>query len=203
MKTVTGTPKSRDHTGARAPLMSHATARPRHAGTPSESQPPPAAGRRKSKAKPTRTSQHYEPGSLPSSPGPQRLPTIGRDCAHVVAGDRPRSVTTKRPSPPPPVRLPAPSPAGITAGEAGSHSLVPRGRRCKDLHAVMRVLVLVQLWVSADSCPARRAGPSRAAPIRRSSISAAGPQRRPGRAGTLELAGVVPGQRAGPGPLQP
>src|SRR5215469_5929628 len=30
------------------------------------------------RARPTGTSQRYEPGSLPSRPGPQRLPTIGR-----------------------------------------------------------------------------------------------------------------------------
>src|SRR6185312_9769905 len=38
VKTVAGTPNSRDYTGARAPLLSHATARPRHAGTSFESQ---------------------------------------------------------------------------------------------------------------------------------------------------------------------
>src|SRR5262245_57990925 len=77
MKTVAGTPNSRDNTGARAPLLSHATARPRHAGTSFESQAQqgPAADMR---ARPTGTSQRYEPGSLPSRPGPQRLPTIGR-----------------------------------------------------------------------------------------------------------------------------
>src|SRR5580704_18892653 len=44
VKTVAGTPDSRDHTGARAPLLSHATARPRHAGTSFESQAPQGAG---------------------------------------------------------------------------------------------------------------------------------------------------------------
>jgi hypothetical protein len=44
VKTVTGTPNSRDNTGARAPLLSHATARPRHAGTSFESQAQQRAG---------------------------------------------------------------------------------------------------------------------------------------------------------------
>src|SRR5262249_19223085 len=44
MKTVAGTPNSRDYTGARAPLLSHATARPRHAGTSFESQAQQGAG---------------------------------------------------------------------------------------------------------------------------------------------------------------
>ena len=44
MKTVAGTPDSRDNTGARAPLLSHATARPRQAGTSFESQAQQRAG---------------------------------------------------------------------------------------------------------------------------------------------------------------
>jgi hypothetical protein len=40
VKTVAGTPNSRNHSGTRAPLLSHATARPRHAGTSFESQTP-------------------------------------------------------------------------------------------------------------------------------------------------------------------
>src|ERR1700746_2589382 len=44
MKTVAGTPNSRNHTRARAPLLSHATARPRHAGTSFESQAQQGAG---------------------------------------------------------------------------------------------------------------------------------------------------------------
>src|SRR5579859_2768310 len=36
------------------------------------------------RARPAGTSQRYEPGSLPSRPGPQRLPTIGRiTCGQV------------------------------------------------------------------------------------------------------------------------
>src|SRR2546430_9733038 len=77
MKTVAGTPNSRDHTGARAPLLSHATARPQHAGTSFESQA--QKGRQAVvKSQHAGTSQRYEPGSLPSRPGPQRLLTIGR-----------------------------------------------------------------------------------------------------------------------------
>jgi len=41
----------------------------------SQAQQEPAADMRTG---PTGTSQRYEPGSLPSRPGPQRLPTIGR-----------------------------------------------------------------------------------------------------------------------------
>src|SRR5580704_13295984 len=44
VKTVAGTPNSRNHSGARAPLLSHATARPRHAGTSFESQAQQRAG---------------------------------------------------------------------------------------------------------------------------------------------------------------
>ena len=58
-----------------APLMSHATARPRQAGTSFESQATSAAGSGY-ESQPTGTSQRYDPGSLPSRPGPQRLPTI-------------------------------------------------------------------------------------------------------------------------------
>src|SRR5215470_1506033 len=78
--TVAGTPNSRDLTGARAPLLSHTTARSRHAGTSFESQAT-RAGRRL-ESQPTGTPQRYEPGSLPSRPGSQRLPTIGRLLAH-------------------------------------------------------------------------------------------------------------------------
>ena len=39
VRTVAGTPNSRNHSGARAPLLSHATARPRHAGTSFEAKP--------------------------------------------------------------------------------------------------------------------------------------------------------------------
>src|SRR6266699_3358623 len=86
MKTVAGTPNSRDHTGARAPLLSHATARPQHAGTSFESQA--QKGRQAVvKSQHAGTSQRYEPGSLPSRPGPQRLLTIGRVGARLFAVD--------------------------------------------------------------------------------------------------------------------
>src|SRR6266480_2167247 len=67
VKTVAGTPNSRDNTGARAPLMSHATARPRQAGTSFESQAQQRAGRRKPEPGPpgplNATSQaHCHPG---------------------------------------------------------------------------------------------------------------------------------------------
>jgi len=63
------------------PLMSHATARPRHAGTSFESQASQGADSG-CESQASRTSRRYEPGSLPSRTGPQRLPTIERDlCA--------------------------------------------------------------------------------------------------------------------------
>jgi hypothetical protein len=59
---------------------------PRHGEAPARwhvvRKPSPARGRQAEvKSQPTGTSQRYEPGSPPSGPGPQRLPTIGRDCA--------------------------------------------------------------------------------------------------------------------------
>ena len=75
-ETVAGTPNSRDPCLALAPLLSHATARPRQAGTSFESQAQ-RAGRRL-KSQPTGTSRRYDPGSLPSRPGPRRLLTIRR-----------------------------------------------------------------------------------------------------------------------------
>jgi hypothetical protein len=59
---------------ALAPLLSHATARPRPAGTSFVSQPSRAAGG--SRARPTGTSQRYDPDSLPSRPGPHHLPEV-------------------------------------------------------------------------------------------------------------------------------
>src|SRR5439155_8547673 len=70
MKTVAGTPNSRNHSGARAPLLSHATARPRHAGTSFESQAQHGGPAADIRARPAGTSQRNEPGSLPSRPGP-------------------------------------------------------------------------------------------------------------------------------------
>src|SRR5690348_12992895 len=67
-RTVAGTPNSRDLTGARAPLLSHTTARSRQASTSFESQAT-RAGRRL-ESQPAGTPQRYEPGSLPSRPGP-------------------------------------------------------------------------------------------------------------------------------------
>ena len=58
MKTVAGTPNSRKHSGARAPLLSHATARPRHAGTSFESQA--QQGGRRLESQPTGTPQRYD-----------------------------------------------------------------------------------------------------------------------------------------------
>jgi hypothetical protein len=52
------------------PLLSHATARPRHAGTSFESQGPARGPAADMRARPAGTSQRYEPGSLPSRPGP-------------------------------------------------------------------------------------------------------------------------------------
>src|SRR5215510_1694043 len=75
-RTVAGTPNSRDLAGARAPLLSHTTARSRQASTSFESQAT-RAGRRL-ESQPTGTSQRYDPGALPSRPGSQRLLTIGR-----------------------------------------------------------------------------------------------------------------------------
>jgi hypothetical protein len=65
---VAGTPNFRDLTGACAPLLSHATARPRQAGTSFESQATPAG--RRLESQPAGTSQRYEHGALPSRPGP-------------------------------------------------------------------------------------------------------------------------------------
>jgi hypothetical protein len=83
-RTVAGTPNSRDPGGAHAPLLSHTTARSRQAGTSFESHAT-RAGRR-IESQPTGTSQRYEPGSLPSRPGSQRLLTIGRVGARLRAG---------------------------------------------------------------------------------------------------------------------
>jgi len=59
---------------ALAPLLNHATAKPRPAGTSFVSQPSRAAGG--SRARPTGTSQRYDPDSLPSRPGPHHLPEV-------------------------------------------------------------------------------------------------------------------------------
>src|SRR5690242_19337275 len=67
-RTVAGTPNSRDLTGARAPLLSHTTARSRQASTSFESQAT-RAGRRL-ESQPAGTPQRYESGSLPSRQGP-------------------------------------------------------------------------------------------------------------------------------------
>ena len=69
-RTVAGTPNSRTF-AAFTPLLSHATARPRQAGTSFESQPQQGGRRLESQA--TGTSQRYDPGSFPSRPGPHRL----------------------------------------------------------------------------------------------------------------------------------
>jgi hypothetical protein len=77
LTTVAGMPNSRDHRRSRSSL-SHATARPRQAGTSSASQNPPrglAGGNRASRPGPLNAT---EPGSLPFRPSPQRLPTTGR-----------------------------------------------------------------------------------------------------------------------------
>ena len=93
MKTVAGTPNSRNHSGARAPLLSHATARPRQAGTSFESQAQQRAGSG-SESQTCRgplnvTSQaHCHPGQ-----GPQRLQTIGRIPRAMSDQDRQHSVT--------------------------------------------------------------------------------------------------------------
>jgi hypothetical protein len=57
-KTVAGTPNSRTYV-ALTPFLSHATARPRQAGTSFGSQP--RQGGRRDKSQPTGTSQRYDP----------------------------------------------------------------------------------------------------------------------------------------------
>jgi hypothetical protein len=69
-----------DHIGARAPLTSHATARPRQADG-SFRRPCPAKGRQaESGARPTATSKRYEPGALLSRPSRNVCQRLG-DCA--------------------------------------------------------------------------------------------------------------------------
>ena len=79
-RTVAGTPNSRTFV-ALTPLLSHATARPRQAGTSFGSQPQQGGRRKKSQA--NRDLSTLRPDSLPSRPGPHRLPkvSIGRECA--------------------------------------------------------------------------------------------------------------------------
>jgi hypothetical protein len=75
LTTVAGTPNSRDHICARAPLLSHATARPRRAGTSFESQAQQTG--RRIENQPTGTSQRYDPGSPPSRPGRNAYQQLG------------------------------------------------------------------------------------------------------------------------------
>jgi hypothetical protein len=95
---VAGTPNSRDHTGTRASFE------PRHGEVPARwhvvRKPNPARGRQAVvKSQHAGTSQRYDPGSLPSRPGPQRLPTIGRICERCLAEDPLRSVTCPQANP--------------------------------------------------------------------------------------------------------
>jgi hypothetical protein len=81
---VAGTPNSRDDTGA-----SRSSFEPRHGEAPARwhvvNKPSPATGRQAAvESQHAGTSQRYEPGSLPSRPGPQRLLTIGRLRARAV-----------------------------------------------------------------------------------------------------------------------
>ncbi len=78
--TAAGTPNSRDHTGARAPLLSHATARPRQAGTSFESQAQQEAGRRKSRAS--------QPGPLNATSQAHCHPGQTRDACQQLDGYR-------------------------------------------------------------------------------------------------------------------
>ena len=80
-KTVAGTPDSKDLHGARASL-SHATARPRQAGTSFGSQP--IRGGRRLESQANRDLSTLRPDSLPSRPDPYRLPevSIRRILAH-------------------------------------------------------------------------------------------------------------------------
>jgi len=79
--------------------MSHATARPGKLARRSKARPQaqPAADMRTS---PTGTSQRYDPGSLPSRPGPRRLPTIGR-ISHVKRLPAQATVRDERAAVPP------------------------------------------------------------------------------------------------------
>jgi hypothetical protein len=85
---VAGTPNSRDNIGA-----SRSSFEPRHGEAPARwhvvNKPSPARGRQAVvKSQHAGTSQRYEPGSLPSRPGPQRLLTIGRirrGCSSAVS----------------------------------------------------------------------------------------------------------------------
>ena len=72
-RTVAGTPNS-GTIAAFMPLLSHTTARPRPAGTSFESQPQQGGRRKKSQA--NRDLSTLRPDSLPSRPGPHRLPQV-------------------------------------------------------------------------------------------------------------------------------
>src|SRR5690242_11571599 len=92
-RTVAGTPNSRDLTGARAPLLSHTTARSRQASTSFESQAT-RAGRRL-ESQPAGTPQRYEPGSLPSRPGPA-TPTYNWAAIRAPATGVPTTLCDRR-----------------------------------------------------------------------------------------------------------
>src|SRR5215467_4187423 len=153
-RTVAGTPNSRDLAGARAPLLSHTTARSRQASTSFESQAT-RAGRRL-ESQPTGTPQRYEPGSLPSRPGSQRLPTIGRIPARpgrlaLVTGSDPVA------GPPcgPIAEYGVPEGAGLrNLGSAGGGRRVRGGAGC--------AAVLVLLPPAVRGAAAVRAAPYRA-----------------------------------------
>jgi hypothetical protein len=89
-RTVAGTPNSRTLVTL-TPLLSHATARSRRAGTSFGSQP--QQGRQADRESANRDLSTLRPGSLPSRPGPHRLPkvSIGRVRARPVVGGRHRA----------------------------------------------------------------------------------------------------------------
>ena len=87
---MAGTPNSRTFAEL-TPLLSHATARPRPAGTSFESQT--QQGGRRIESQTNRDLSTLRPDSLPSRPGPHRLPQVSiRRISH--AGNIP-SVTTR------------------------------------------------------------------------------------------------------------